>query len=82
MTTMRQRKRRLSWHSLSGQVTEPTDEAMRVMARHFATSPQYTVEAVSGAVNRAKTKSILDMAGIIKPPDGTHVSIEDMNPWR
>ncbi len=31
---------------------------------------------------RAKSKSILDMAGIIKPPEGTHVPIEDMNPWR
>jgi hypothetical protein len=31
---------------------------------------------------RAKTKSIMDMAGIIKPPDGTHVRVEDMNAWR
>jgi len=31
---------------------------------------------------RAKTRSILDLAGIIKPPEGTHVPIEDMNAWR
>jgi hypothetical protein len=31
---------------------------------------------------RAKTRSILDMAGMIKPSEGTHVSIEDMNAWR
>ena len=31
---------------------------------------------------RAKTKSILDMAGIIKPPEGNHVPIEDMDVWR
>jgi len=31
---------------------------------------------------RAKTKSILDMAGILKPPKGKHVAVEDMNRWR
>jgi len=34
---------------------------------------------------RAKTKSILDMAGMRKAPDaknGKHVSVEAMNPWR
>lgn len=29
-----------------------------------------------------KTKSILDMAGMLKAPEGVHVSVEDMNPWR
>jgi hypothetical protein len=31
---------------------------------------------------RAKTKSILDMAGMLKAPNGQHVRIDDMNPWR
>jgi antitoxin PrlF len=31
---------------------------------------------------RAKTKSILDLAGILKAPKGKKVSIEDMNAWR
>jgi antitoxin PrlF len=31
---------------------------------------------------RAKTKSILDMAGMVKIPKGKHVTVEDMNPWR
>jgi AbrB family looped-hinge helix DNA binding protein len=34
---------------------------------------------------RAKTRSILDMAGMLKAPkseDGKHVSVDDMNPWR
>jgi hypothetical protein len=31
---------------------------------------------------QAKPKSIFDMAGIIRPPEGTHVPNEDMNPWR
>lgn len=31
---------------------------------------------------RAKTKSILDMAGILKRLKGKRVTIEEMNPWR
>jgi antitoxin PrlF len=34
---------------------------------------------------RGKTKSILDMAGLLKAPkakNGKHLSIDDMNPWR
>jgi bifunctional DNA-binding transcriptional regulator/antitoxin component of YhaV-PrlF toxin-antitoxin module len=31
---------------------------------------------------RAKTKSILDMAGMLKAPNGKRVNVDDMNPWR
>jgi antitoxin PrlF len=31
---------------------------------------------------RAKTKSMLDLAGLLKAPKGTKVQIEDMNAWR
>ncbi len=31
---------------------------------------------------RAKSKSILDMAGMLKAPKGKRVSVEEMNPWR
>jgi len=31
---------------------------------------------------RAKTKSILDLAGMLEVPKGKHVRIDDMNPWR
>ena len=31
---------------------------------------------------RAKTKSVLGLAGLRKPPKGTHASVDDMNPWR
>lgn len=33
-------------------------------------------------VVRAKTKSILDLAGSLKAPKGKHVAVEDMNAWR
>ncbi|GAA4342302.1 hypothetical protein GCM10023144_44180 [Pigmentiphaga soli] len=31
---------------------------------------------------RAKTKSILDLAGTLTPPAGRHVPVEEMNAWR
>ncbi|THF65887.1 AbrB family transcriptional regulator [Pseudothauera nasutitermitis] len=35
-----------------------------------------------GLIVRAKTKSILDLAGTLQAPAGRHVAIEDMNAWR
>jgi antitoxin PrlF len=29
---------------------------------------------------RVKNKSVLDLKGLLKPPKGKHVAIEDMNP--
>ena len=31
---------------------------------------------------RAKSRSIFDMAGMLKAPKGRRVRVEDMNPWR
>jgi hypothetical protein len=31
---------------------------------------------------RAKTRSIIDLASMLKAPKGKHVSIDEMNPWR
>ena len=31
---------------------------------------------------RVKSKSLRSLAGMLTPPDGVHVSIEDMNPFR
>lgn len=33
-------------------------------------------------VVRAKTKSVLDLAGTLKAPKGKRVAIKDMNAWR
>ena len=35
-----------------------------------------------GLIVRAKTRSILDLAGSLKPPKGKRVAVKDMNAWR
>jgi AbrB family looped-hinge helix DNA binding protein len=35
-----------------------------------------------GIIVRAKTQSVLDLAGSLKAPKGKRVKVEDMNPWR
>ncbi|CAB3647691.1 AbrB/MazE/SpoVT family DNA-binding domain-containing protein [Achromobacter pestifer] len=35
-----------------------------------------------GIIVRAKTKSILNLAGTLKAPKGRHVPVDDMNAWR
>jgi AbrB family looped-hinge helix DNA binding protein len=35
-----------------------------------------------GLIVRAKTKSLLDLAGALKAPKGKRVSVADMNAWR
>ena len=35
-----------------------------------------------GLIVRAKTKSILNLAGKLKAPKGKQVAVEDMNGWR
>jgi AbrB family looped-hinge helix DNA binding protein len=67
-----------------GQTTVPADIRALVDAKPgtrlvWSAMPDGTI------IVRAKTKSILDMAGMLKAPkakSGKHVSIDDMNPWR
>lgn len=40
------------------------------------------VTSDGAVIVRAKTKSILDLVGSLKPPKRKHVAIEDMNAWR
>jgi len=35
-----------------------------------------------GLIVRAKTRSVLDLAGSLKAPKGRHVPVETMNAWR
>ena len=35
-----------------------------------------------GVIVRAKTRSILDLAGSLKAPKGKHVAVEAMKAWR
>lgn len=36
----------------------------------------------SSYLGHVKDKSVFDLKGMFKPPEGTHVSIDDMNPWK
>jgi len=64
-----------------GQTTVPAEVRARVRAGP-GTRLVWSVTPDGTIVVRAKTKSILDMAGMLEPPKGVRVSIEDMNPWR
>jgi antitoxin PrlF len=64
-----------------GQTTMPADIRARVQAV-AGTRLVWSVTPDGTIIVRAKTKSILDMAGMLKAPKGKRVSIEDMNPWR
>ena len=67
--------------TVKGQTTvpQPIREALQTMPGcklHWNLMPDGTI------IVRAKTKSILDLAGILKAPKGKKVSIQDMNAWR
>ena len=64
-----------------GQTTVPAD--VRALVRASAgTRLVWTVTPDGTIIVRAKSKSILDMAGMLKAPKGKRVAVEDMNPWR
>ena len=67
--------------TLKGQTTVPADIRALIDAKPgtrlvWSAMPDGTV------IVRAKTKSILEMAGSLKPPKGKKVTLADMNPWR
>jgi AbrB family looped-hinge helix DNA binding protein len=64
-----------------GQTTVPADIRALVHAKPgtrlvWSAMPDGTI------IVRAKTKSILDMAGMLKAPKGRRVSTDAMNPWK
>ena len=69
--------------TIKGQTTvpQPIRDALQVQPGtklHWTLMPDGTI------IVRAKSRSILDLAGMLKAPKGTSktVRIEDMNPWR
>ena len=64
-----------------GQTTVPREVRDRIGAGP-GTRLVWNVMPDGSLVVRAKTLSILDMAGTLKSPDGKPVPIGDMNAWR
>ncbi len=67
--------------TIKGQTTvpQPIRDALRVEAGAkllWNLMPDGTI------IVRAKNKSILDLAGMLKAPKGKKVSVESMNAWR
>ena len=64
-----------------GQTTIPADIRAFVHAKP-GTRLVWSVMPDGTIIVRAKTRSILDMGGMLKAPRRKRVAIEDMNPWR
>jgi AbrB family looped-hinge helix DNA binding protein len=64
-----------------GQTTVPADIRALVHAKP-GTRLIWSVTPDGTILVRAKTKSILDMAGMVKAPRGKRPSVDEMNPWR
>jgi len=67
--------------TIKGQTTvpQPIRDALHAQP---GTRLQWTLMPDGTIIVRAKTKSILDLAGMLKAPTGKKVRIEDMNAWR
>ena len=64
-----------------GQTTVPREVRERIGADP-GTRLVWHVMPNGSLIVRAKTGSLLDLAGSLKAPDGKRVAIEDMNGWR
>jgi antitoxin PrlF len=64
-----------------GQTTVPAEVRALVHAKP-GTKLIWSVTPDGTIIVRAKTKSILDMAGMLKPARAKRVAVEDMNAWR
>jgi antitoxin PrlF len=67
--------------TVKGQTTvpQPIRDALQVQP---GTKLQWALMPDGTIIVRAKTKSLLDLAGMLKAPKGKKVRIEDMNAWR
>ncbi len=67
--------------TLKGQTTVP--QLVRdAMHAQTGTKLVWSVMPDGTAIVRAKTQSVLDLAGMLKAPKGKKVRVEDMTPWR
>ncbi|WP_374437598.1 AbrB/MazE/SpoVT family DNA-binding domain-containing protein [Inhella sp.] len=64
-----------------GQTTVPADIRALIDAQP-GTRLVWSAMPDGTLIVRAKSQSVLDMAGMLKAPKGKRVSTEDMNPWR
>ncbi len=64
-----------------GQTTIPAQVRAQIQAEP-GTRLVWSVAPDGTIIVRAKTKSILDMAGMAKASRGKRVAVEKMNPWR
>jgi AbrB family looped-hinge helix DNA binding protein len=67
--------------TVKGQTTVPADIRAFVQAKP-GTRLVWSVMPDGTIIVRAKTKSILAMAGMLKAPKSKRVRVEEMNPWR
>lgn len=64
-----------------GQTTVPADIRALVHAEP-GTRLVWSVMPDGTIIVRAKTKLVLELAGMLKAPKGKRVPIDEMNPWR
>ncbi len=64
-----------------GQTTVPAEVRALVNAKP-GTRLVWSVMPDGTIIVRAKKKSILDLAGMLKAPHDKRIDIDDMNPWR
>ena len=64
-----------------GQTTVPADVRALVNAEP-GTRLVWSVMPDGTIIVRAKTRSVRELAGLVRAPKGKRVAIEDMNPWR
>jgi antitoxin PrlF len=65
----------------SGQTTVPA-EALALVQAKAGTRLVWSVTPDGTIIVRAKSKSVLAMAGMLKAPKGKRVAIDDINPRR
>ena len=67
--------------TIKGQTTVPLQIRQSIGAGS-GTRLVWHVMPDGSLIVRAKTKSLLDLAGSLKAPKRKHVAVEDMNAWR